>query len=150
MSEIREGQIDQLQQDIVDRLTACEALSGIDVYYEKTKDVASTIEITVGKTKGICIVVTPPVCKASRPNMPGPYFDGVPIDVNVPELPILNGTKKTASYVAELVARQLHHFVNTDKRCLIVTSIVPVPDPQFRVYRVTINTAFGLHDPAAA
>lgn len=150
MSEIRQGQIDQLQQDVVDCLTADKGLSGIDVLYEQTKDIASTIEIAVSRTKGICIVVTPPVCKAPKPNVPGPYFYDVTIDVNIPELPVLNmaanGTKKTASYVAEIAAKALHHRPTRDKRVLIVSAIVPVPDPQFRVYRVILATAFGLHN----
>jgi hypothetical protein len=148
MSEEHTGQIDQLQQDIVNRLTSETLLAGIDVFYENTKGIESAIEIAVGKTKGICIVVTPPVAKASKPNVRGPYMDDSNIDVNVVELPILNegstGTKKSASYIGELIAKRLHQFVTTAQRCLIVSSIVPVPDPQFRVYRVTVRTAFGL------
>jgi hypothetical protein len=150
MSEILQGQIDQLQQDAVDRLTSHAELAGIDVFFEKTKDVASAIEIAVGKTKGICIVVTPPTCRNSRPNLPGPYMDETILEVNAVESPIINesaaGTKKSASYVAELCAKRLHHFVTRDSRCLIVLEIVPVPDPQYRVYRARIRTAFGLHD----
>jgi hypothetical protein len=147
MSEIYTGQIDQLQQDVVDRLTASKELAGIEVIYEKTKDIENAITQALGPMKGICIIVTPPVCTVERPNLPGPYFDGVTVDVNILENVIINqgasGTKKTASYVAELVAKQLHRFVTRDQRCLTVGGIRPVVDP-LRVYRVPIKTAFGL------
>jgi hypothetical protein len=149
MSEAHQGVIDQLQQIIVDRLTSDPRLAGIDVYYEKTKDIGSQIELALGTLKGICIVVTPPVSKSSKGNIPGPYFDDVTIDVNIPENPLLNegatGTKKSSSYVAEIVAGRLQHTPTIHGRVLIATGILPVTDNgELRVYRVPVKTAFGL------
>jgi hypothetical protein len=148
MSEDHIGVIDQLQQIIVDRLASDERLAGIDIYYEKTKDINSQIELALGSLKGICIVVTPPVSKSGKGNLPGPYFDDVVIDVNVPENPLINesatGTKKSSSYVAEIVASRLQHTPTVHGRVLIVGAILPVPDPELRVYRVPVKTAFGL------
>ena len=147
MSETRKGTIDQLQQAIVDRLAQDEALSEISVFYESTKDLVSQIETALGSLKGLCIVVTPPISKVSNGNLPGPYFDAQ-IEVNIPENVLINmgpsGTGKTASEIAELIAKRLHHFNTTHGRVLIVTGILPVADPEYRLYRVTVKTGFGI------
>ena len=148
MSEPTAGHIDDLQQDIVTRLEGESQLSGIPVLCELVHDVASKIETALGSVGGICIVVTPPVCNVGKPNLPGPYFDSVTLDINIPENPPINqaaaGKKLTASHVAELVAKRLHRWQNEHGRCLLVGAIRPVADPQFRVYRVPVTTAFGL------
>lgn len=149
MAETHTGQIDQLQQDVVDRLGTDSILKTLEILYEKTKEIESTIAIALGPAKGgICIVVTPPVCTVDRPNMPGPYFDGVTLDINAVENVTINqgtsGTKYTAAYVAELAAKCIHRHVTRDKRCLLAVAVRPVADPVYRVYRVQIKTAFGL------
>jgi hypothetical protein len=149
MSELQQGQIDQLQQDIYDRLSALDLLNGVPVIYEKTKDIESAIEMALGSlTSGICIVVTPPVCNASKDGLPGPYFDNVQITINAVENVLVNqgeqGTKKTAAFVCELAAHHLHRFITRDGRCLLAQSITPIADAEYRVHTLKIKTAFGL------
>jgi hypothetical protein len=137
------GAIDQLQLDVVTQIKTETALSAIDVLDEQTKDIESSIEIALGKVKGLCIVVTPPVCSGAG-QLPGPYFNDVQFDVNVVENPVLNSTGMTASYVAELCAKKLHRFITTHKRCLLVGAIRPVADPQYRAYKLPVKTSLGL------
>ncbi|MBI4024847.1 MAG: hypothetical protein HY360_07675 [Verrucomicrobia bacterium] len=100
----------ELQDAIAATLAARPEFAGVQIFTEKIGDIASEIEIAVGKI-GICIVILTPSAGVQYPNVPGPLLDPVRIVVAIFEDVIINrsptGTNKPAADVATDVLRTL-------------------------------------------
>ena len=147
MSEIRSAISHKLQDELVLKLKSDAELANIDIFTEKTKDIETEIDNSLGSLKGICMIVITPRLKASKPNVPGPMFDNTTVVVRVIENVMINqdsGTKMPCLFVAELIATRLHHFTRTDGQACYVDEIVLVPDETNLIYDVICKTIIGL------
>jgi len=149
VSELPVGQLTAIQDDLKTLLGADPFFQRIPIYTEKQKDIESEIERALGTLEGgACIIVVTPRARVTNPNIPGPYFDDVPIVVRVVENVLVNqgesGTQIPAAALAEQVAHACHHCLTAHGKTIICDSISLVPDESNLIYDVTFKTKFGL------
>jgi hypothetical protein len=148
MSDLQQGSLETFRQTCADKLSGNATFSGIPVFTEKQKNIESEIETALGSLKcGICIIIIAPQANVTKPNLPGPYFGDVTLIARVVENVLINqgdqGTKKTASYLAEKIAHTLHHLV-IDGKAVVCQKIQLVPDVANLIYDISFKTNFGL------
>jgi hypothetical protein len=102
----------QLQDDIVGRIQSDPFFASITVLPEYLNDIQNQIDIAIAKI-GICVVVSTPSARTSKPNIPGPIYDDIPIVIKVGDIPTLNSTGIPAIEAAEKIASVLHHWFPT-------------------------------------
>ena len=149
MSEVKQGVLSQLQEDVAARLTSSSEFSDVKIFTEKQKDIESEIETALGSVSGgICAIVLTPKSKVAKPNLPGPYFDPIAVVVHIIENVLVNqgetGTKRPASYLGELTAQRLHLWSTSHHRQLICEDLSIVPNPDNLIYQVVFRTSAGL------
>jgi len=141
-----------LQQAITDKLKGDPWFNGIPVITEKLGDIATLVDISVGKL-GSCVVVETPSANVLRANVPPINFDSVPIAITVWENVILNhsstGTGKYALDTAQIVAFLIHQFIPLidGQSWNIITAVTPTivksEDPDLNGYHVFFTTSVG-------
>jgi len=149
MSELPVGQLAAIQDDLKALLGADPFFQRIPIFTEKQKDIESEIERALGTLEGgACIIVVTPSANVTNPNIPGPYFDDVPIVIRVVENVLINqgngGTNIPASAIAEQVAHACHHCLTVHGKTIVCVRLALVPDDDNLIYDVTFKTKFGL------
>lgn len=137
-----------LQQLCADHLDEDRWFDQIPVITENLGDVATLVNIAVGKL-GSCCVVETPLANATKPNIPSIWFDEIPIIVTVWESVILNrsdtGSNKKALDTAQIIASLLHQFVPTGFATVVcrTPTIIRADDPELLGYHVMFTTEIG-------
>lgn len=154
MPEDPKDEAQTLQEDLASLIAKGVGLAGVPVLTERLKDVESEIERALGgltatdSKAGLCVIVVTPQVKASKPNLPGPYFDQCAIVARVVERVAVNtgpgGTGIAAWTAARSVAKALHHKRTSDTKPIIVTDIRLVADPDSLIYDVIGRTELGM------
>lgn len=149
-----QGQMQTIQEDLVKKAKAAESLADVPILHERIQDIENEILRSLGpftevnQKTGICVVVLTPRARATKPNLPGPYFDRVTIVGRVIENVTVNlsstGIGKPASQVAEYLANAWHHQLLANGKVCIVSEISIVADEQNLIYDVMAATEFGL------
>jgi hypothetical protein len=106
------SQLTQLQDTIAERLAMITPFTDgqIPVISRRTGDIVGKIDEAIAAL-GICVIVLIKAASVSSPNLPGPHFTTVEINLIVLENPTLNITTHTALGIAERVTAALHHWV---------------------------------------
>jgi hypothetical protein len=148
------GQLATIQDDLRKQAADSANLGDVPILTEQMQDIENEILRAIGPLteqnakSGVCIIVLTPRARASKPNLPGPYFDNVRIVGRVVENVTVNqsgtGTKKPASQVAEYLANAWHRKILSNGKVLVVTEISIVPDESNLIYDVLATTEFGL------
>ncbi len=151
------GPLDELRQFVADLLSKDHYFADIPVLLDNDAEIDARIRQSLapltgqGGASGICVVILFTSAKVTRPNIPGPLFDDLPLLVDTIEMPIVNradgGTKKLAQAVALKAAEVLHQKWK-DKLCdpLIVQEVALAPTPKIEdlegavIYQTRIKT----------
>jgi hypothetical protein len=159
--------IETLQQECADRLAALPYFAHIPVLVETLKDLQSEyqralgpLQVTGGKS-GAVVTLGTPTANVNWTELGGPFFDDIPLTVEVRENRAVNqdpamGTLQSALAICEQVAAALTQFFPLSATGPVVPrhpTIVRVPDDDSVVqYHVQFTTMGGLSAvlPAAA
>ena len=135
------------QQEVADRIVADPFFNNITVVTESIKDIASVVNIAVGKT-GMCVIVATPSAGKPFANLNTPYWEDIAVTVVVVEHPAINPTGKQALEACEKIAALLNPpwVPVTYSRCLVPKSptIRLMPDKVWRVYHVLYSASGGV------
>lgn len=148
MSELQQGQLMEIREEAALLLTSAKELSGIAVLTEKLRDIGNEIERNLASLKGICILVLTPKAVNNQPDSPL-QFDDVQLRVWAVENVLINqsssGTQKCCSYVAELIAKELHLAQTQMNHTFYCKSITQIPNPNPKnkdlIYEVLFKTS---------
>jgi len=145
-----------IQQQVADQLVADPNFALIPVLTEALMDIDSQIAIGLGPWQqkgavGLVAIVTTPTANATWPNVPGPFFDHIPVTVtiieNVQTNRIAGGTQIDALSCAENVCAALQHFFPLDSNGPLLPkqpTIRLVPDPDYLSYNCYFETMGGI------
>jgi len=143
-----------LQTQLAALLALSADLAGVTILTERIKNVEAEIAkalgtvTAVGGKCGICVIVVTPAAKATKPNIPGPYFDRCTIVARVIENVVINtgslGTQTPAWTAARAVAKALHQKFTGDKKVILIDEIRLVADETNLIYDVIGTTELGL------
>jgi hypothetical protein len=146
------GVFTTLQNSVVAAIRADPWFARITVLSEQIGDIENQIQRSLSKL-GICAIVLTPGASVKYADAPGPLLDPLTVAIDIVELVLTNrgnsGSKQPASDVAERIAWLLHHPNDPERsppmsNRLIVRKISLIPDKQFLVYRVELETTGAL------
>ena len=107
MSTTSTSILEQIQEAVRELLVGNVDLDAATVISRAKGNIESQINEALNKL-GMSIVVLPPVPNVANPNLPGPYFDTIVIQIHCVEIPATNNTGLTALETAETVLIGLH------------------------------------------
>lgn len=142
--------LEQIQELIREHLAANVALDAASVISRLKGDIETQINEALNRL-GFSIVVLPPMPRVARPNLPGPYFDEINIQIHAVEIPTTNTTGLSALEAAESILKTLHHrnLKLSDGTDVLITAaqnaIEPVDDTEsVNFVIVNLRTSSGL------
>lgn len=155
---IEAGPITRLQLECKEALEGNPYFADVKVIIERQKDLENEIQMALGVLQGqggksgVCVIIMTPRLRATKPDIPGPYFDQCTISALTVENPMFNtsplGTNKPAADVALNVAGVLHHMrrpgVFECIRCQEVLLTTDTRFPDFLLYTTTFATQIGV------
>lgn len=113
--------LEQIQECVYHTLSGLPDFATSGVLYRARGDISSTIEEALNRL-GMSIVVLPLVPTVARPDVPGPHFDVISIQIHCVTIPTTNTTGLTALEAAEIVLIALHHAnytLDDGQHCLL-------------------------------
>ena len=138
------------QELVAAELRTMSELSDVDVLTERKGDIASMLDVALGKM-GLCAVVLTPFAKVAEPNLPGPELDPLSVTVAVFEDVALADDAaidpRTAFTVALAALQRLHHWAPPGFPRMLTAAnnaLVLVPDPALLVYHANLETSLVL------
>ncbi len=106
-------ELDAALAAVKERLEADPFFADVPVHVDDEADLVASVRQALDLAGGVAVVIGVPDLRNDHPNLPGPQFGEVVVDVAVHENVALNrtfgGTRKTARRIARQVARDLHH-----------------------------------------
>lgn len=134
--------IESIQQEVADQIAANGNLLNVPVLVESLGDLASQVERALGPLGGqggkvgAIIVVNTPTADANWPEVGGPFFDSIPVEILVGVNPATNndadiGTGLSALSICEEVCFALHQFFPVSSNGPLVAdkpTLVRLPD----------------------
>ena len=107
MAEIKEGILETFQDYIREQLMSYSEFRSIFISPKKG-NLESWIETSVAEKISLGIFVLPPIPQEVVPNVPGPVWSKLSIDIKVIENYLFNHSHRSAVYVAEKLSQILH------------------------------------------
>lgn len=126
-----------LQENVAARLRSDPYFADVEVLCENLGDIETLINIALANAGGCYVLVMTPVARVTEPNIPGPFFSEVVLQIRCGEVPQINrstdGRQKSAQSLAVRALNRLHHWTPTDHgQCLYAdrNALVPAPSPE--------------------
>jgi hypothetical protein len=138
--------MEQIEQEVADRIISDPLFAAVEVHVDPEKNIVATIEQKLAKLKRL---VAPVVNGAGvqKPDVFGPYFDEINIDIGIFHNPIMAGAGPTVRAMAERVAALLHLWkpdsLSVPLKCA-PNCLSAIPDKKLNVWSVKASASGGL------
>lgn len=141
----------QLIDAVADRLLSLPYFEDIPVLARRKKDLGNEIQNTINNIGIACAVVVTELT-ANFPNLFGPHFDLIKLQVGVVENRLVNGTGKLAEDVIEQAANALHQYcpanltspLSVDTPTIVEAPAETATDKNKRLMVLRLKAAGGL------
>jgi hypothetical protein len=138
--------MEQIEQEVADRIISDPLFAAVEVHVDPEKNIVATIEQKLAKLKRL---VAPVVNGAGvqKPDVFGPYFDEINIDIGIFHNPIMAGAGPTVRAMAERVAALIHLWkpdsLSVPLKCA-PNCLGAIPDKKLNVWSVKAQASGGL------
>ena len=138
--------LEQIRQEVADRISSDPLFAAVEVEIDPEKNIVAEITAKIAKLKRL---VAPVVNAASvlKPDVFGPYFDEISIDVGVFHNPKIAGSGPSPCAMAERIASLLHLWkpdsLSVPLKCS-KDALSAVPDEKLNIWSVKASASGGL------
>lgn len=151
--QLYESPLDAVLKGIMEALRGDPFFDDVTIVLDDSQDLVSELQKSLatmasegGRVGAACVIEIPDL-GVEHPNIPGPQFDDIAIEINLIENVLLNraegGTYKTARRLAVRAAHRLHHRAIPGLQKVLLASRVYKknnPDTKDLIYATTLRT----------